>query len=182
LARRKGVPVITFSITTLSAAFREFRRELEKVGVVAFYNSNGPADIKSKYGGIFFYGLHQVAQVTDLLGIQVDTAELRAHGKDGIATLIYGNGPVVTINCVNNGLWAFHATAIGDKGILDWTFANDANPYLAGTKLFTTMFRTGKEPIPHERMLAPIAVLEALSRSLKCRRPVKVASVSAEST
>ena len=174
LARKRAVPITSFSILVLQKTFRDFRKALKKVGRVDFLTSAGPAELKSRYGGIFFYGIHQVDPVIEMLGGQVDTAHLRAHGKGGVATLTYKHGPLVTIHCVNNGLWQFHTTATGDKGILDWTFEMDASPYIAGARVFTRMFQTGKEPFAHQRMLTPIAVLEALAKSLKSRRPVKV--------
>ena len=178
LARRSGVPIVSFSVKVLHETFREFREALRDVGDIAFLNSTGPADLKSTYGGVFFYGIHQVDPVIELFGNQVDTACIRPHGKGGIATLTYRKGPVVTINCVNNGFREFHSTAVGDKGLVDWTFGRDASPYIAGARLFVDMFRTGKEPIDHERMLAPIAVLEALAESLETGRTVKVARVA----
>lgn len=177
LSRKRGVPITSFSVKVFHRTFRDFRRALRKAGKVAFFTSTGPADLKSRYGGIFFYGIHQVDPVIELFGNKVETALLRRHGKQGVATLVYRDGPIVTINCVQNGLFRFHASAVGDKEIVDWTLGSDARPYIAGARLFTRMFRTGKAPIPHERMLAPIAVLEALAKSLKFGGPVKVARV-----
>jgi len=178
LARKRGVPIVSFSVKVLHETFREFREALQGVGGVAFFNSTGPADLRSKYGGVFFYGIHQVDPVIELFGNQVDTVRIQPHGKGGLATLTYKRGPVVTINCANNGFRGFHSTAVGDKGLVDWTFGRDASPYIAGARLFVDMFRTGKEPISHERMLAPIAVLEALGESLQTGQTVKVACVA----
>ncbi|MBT3376864.1 MAG: Gfo/Idh/MocA family oxidoreductase [Lentisphaerae bacterium] len=178
LSRKHGVPIISFSVRVLHKTFRDFREAVKGVGDVAFLNSTGPADLKSKYGGVFFYGIHQVDPVIELFGNQVDTAFIRPHRAGGIATLTYKRGPVVTINCVNNGFRGFHSTVVGDGGLVDWTFGRDASPHIVGARLFVDMFRTGEEPIPHERMLAPIAVLEALAESLETGRTVKVARVA----
>lgn len=178
LARQRGVPITSFSVKVLQDGFAEFRDALGEVGSVAFCTSSGPADIDSQYGGVFFYGIHQVDPVIELFGPAVETVSLRRCGRNALATLWYGEGPVVTINCLNNGLSTFHASVVGDKGILDWTFGRDPAPHLAGAKLFTEMFRTGVEPIAHERMLAPIAVLEALAESLRSGGPVQVADVA----
>ncbi len=177
LAKRRGVPITSFSVRVLHRSFRDFRDAFERLGTVSFLNSSGPADIGSKYGGIFFYGIHQVDPVIELFGPRVDTASLRAHRRGGIATLTFRHGPVVTINCVHGGCRQFHMTAVGEKEILDWTFGRDASPYIVGARLFTNMFKTGEEPFAHERFLAPIAVLEALAQSLAVGHPVKVARV-----
>ncbi|MCK5804360.1 MAG: Gfo/Idh/MocA family oxidoreductase [Lentisphaeria bacterium] len=179
LARKRGVPIVSFSVKVLHETFKDLQKALADVGTVAFLNSTGPADLKSKYGGVFFYGIHQIDPVIELFGNQMDTAQILPHGSGGIAVLTYKNGPVVTINCANNGSRVFHCTAVGDQGLVDWTFGRDASPYLAGARLFTEMFQTGKEPIAHERMLAPIAVLESLAKSLELGgQPVKVGKVA----
>ena len=36
------------------------------------------------------------------------------------------------------------------------------------------MFKTGKEPFTHERMLAPVATLEAMAKALKLSKAVRV--------
>ena len=176
LARKKRVAIVSFSVKVYHQTFRDFRKALKGIGKVRFFTSTGPVDLESTYGGVFFYGIHQVDPVIELFGNQVETASLHARGKDGVATLTYRNGPIVTINCARDR-GGFHASVVGDQGMLDWNFTNDPKPYIAGARLFTRMFRTGKAPIPYERMLAPVAVLEALAKSLKLGRPVKVAKV-----
>jgi predicted dehydrogenase len=51
----------------------------------------------------------------------------------------------------------------------------DSNPYLGGVKTFLRMFRTGKEPFSASEILEPIAVLEALQKSVKTGKKVRVA-------
>jgi len=179
LARKKGVPITSFSVKVFQKSFKDFAKAAGKLGKIAIVNSSGPCDIRSQYGGISFYGIHQVDPMIEMFGNQVETAHLRAVGDNGVATLTYKDGPIITINCVKSGSGCgdFFCTVVGEKQVMGWPFGYDANPYLAGAKIFTTMFRTGKEPIPHERMLAPVAALEALDKSLKLGKPVKVASV-----
>ena len=178
LAREKGVPITSFSVKVFQKNFKEFAKAMAKAGEVAFFTTSGPADAKSKYGGIFFYGIHQIDPVVELFGTQAETAELRRHGTNAVATITYKNGPVVTMNCLHNGNRAFHCSVVGDKDIVDWTFGQDENIYLAGLKMFTSMFRTGKEPIGHERMLAPVAILEALEKSLQNKKVERVGKVA----
>ncbi|MFC1452879.1 Gfo/Idh/MocA family protein [Verrucomicrobiota bacterium] len=178
LARKKKVPITSFSTIPIQESFVEFKKATKKLGTVAHLNSFGPADLTSKYGGVFFYGIHQVDAIIELLGTEVDCVSLHRHGKGGLGVLTYRNGPVVTLHCVNNGSYAFHWSALGDKEVLDLTYASDQSPFLAGARTFLKMFRTGKEPLSHERMLAPVAVLEAMAKSLSLKgKPVKVRRV-----
>jgi predicted dehydrogenase len=175
LARRERVPITSFSAIVRQAGFAAFKKSVAKLGPIASLTSTGPVDLKSKWGGVFFYGIHQVDAIVELLGGGAETACVMRHGKGGVAILTYKEGPMVTINCIDNGNWTWHWSVVGPKDILDYTHQYDASPYLPGTRMFTTMFRTGKEPLSHERILAPIAILEALAKSLKTGRRVKVA-------
>jgi predicted dehydrogenase len=174
LAARKGVPITTFSTIAMQDDFKAFKKAVRKIGPVISLTTSGPVDLKSKWGGIFFYGIHQVDAIIDLLGTDVARVNVQKHGRDGLATLLYKDGPMVTMYCVKDGPYGFHWSAIGQKGTVDWTARFDTDAYLAGARVYTRMFRTGKEPYSRERMLAPVAVLEAMDRSLKQHKSVKV--------
>ena len=66
---------------------------------------------------------------------------------------------------------------VAGKEILDWRHVNDDAVYLKGLRAFTKMFRTGVEPIAEPRMLAPLAALEAMEKSLARKTAVKVGKV-----
>ena len=57
---------------------------------------------------------------------------------------------------------------------MDKEIAFDESPYLGGTKAFRKMFRTGKSAETVETMLGPVAVLEALEKSVTRGARVKV--------
>jgi hypothetical protein len=57
------------------------------------------------------------------------------------------------------------------------SLGHDPKTLAATTRIFTQMFRTRKEPFSDQRMLAPIAVLEAMAKSLSKNKPVSVAKV-----
>lgn len=177
LARKMRVPITSFSVIPMQKNFSEFKRAVRKIGTVVSVTTTGPVDLKSKYGGVFFYGIHQVDAIIELLEGRPDAVRVQKHANGGVATLTYKNGPIVTMNCVNNGNGRFHWSAVGDTTVLDWNHSMDPNPYLTGARTFVRMFRTGKEPFSHERMLAPVAALEAMARSLRLGKLVKVASV-----
>ena len=173
LARAKRVPVTSYSSIPTQKAFIEFRDEVAEMGAVRAGVSSGPVDLKSKYGGIFFYGIHQVDAVIELFGMDVTHVELRRQGDSGVGILYYKDGKIVTLNLVKGGS-RFNFLAYGEKGVLWCKPESDPVPYLASTKTWVDMIRTGREPIEHRRMLAPVAVLEALDKALKTGKRVKV--------
>ncbi len=78
------------------------------------------------------------------------------------------------VDCMVPAGRGFRLAASGANGGFYEPIVNDKNPYLVTTRIFTRMFRSRKEPFTEERMLAPIAVLSAMDKSLKEKRPVKV--------
>ena len=177
LARRKKTPVTSFSVVPLQQSFADFKAAAANLGTVCSLTTAGPVDIESQWGGVFFYGIHQVDVIVSLLGAGVSTVQMLRHGENGIVFLKYENGPMATLTCIKQGLDKFHWTAIGEKGLVDWTHQHDANPYLNGLRTFVKMFETKQEPFEASRILAPIAVLEAIAKSVKIGRPAKVAKV-----
>jgi len=178
-ARRARVPVTSFSTVPTSRSFAAFRKALAKAGTVRAAASTGPCDLESVYGGIFFYGIHQVDCLIELFGTDVDAVAVnRARkGKDAVATLFFRSGLVASMHCLTGGKTGFQISAATDAEALSVKLVSDANPYLTGIKTFCKMFKTGKEPLPHKRILAPIAVLEAMEKSIKTGKVTPVTKV-----
>lgn len=177
-ATRLKVPVTSFSVLPKQAAFAEFAREARKLGRIQSVVSTGSCDIKSKHGGVFFYGIHQVDMVVRLLGWDVTHAELHRGKANHTATLYSAGGAISTMNLISEGRPAFQLSAIGKKGRLDRTIAYDDSPYLTGVRSFCRMFKTGKTDETRESILTPVAVLEALEKSLKTRKRVKLPAIT----
>lgn len=175
--QRRGVPVTTMSAVPHQACITEIRKAIKEVGPVKAVHINGPGDYRSPYGGIWFYGIHQVDLMVELLGANPKTATLLASGDDSTAVVGYADGVTVTMSFVKSGLKSFSLSLVGENGSSNHKIVMDGSPYLATTKKFTFMFRTGREPFTRQRMLAPLAVLEAMAKSLLEHKTVKVSPV-----
>ena len=170
-----GVPVCSFSTLPKQAAFAALKKQAGKLGRIYAVVSTGPCDIKSKWGGIFFYGIHQVDMIVRLLGGQVVYAQVnQGAGKNHTATLTCQNGAVATLNLIGEGSAPFHLSVVGEKGRFDQCIDFDQSPYLTGVKEFVRMFRTGKTGETAQTMLGPVAILEALEKSIGRRQRVRV--------
>ena len=177
IARRTKTPVTSFSSNPLQQNFADFKAAVAKLGEVYSLATAGPADIESPWGGVFFYGIHQVDAIISLLGPCAGTARMFRHGDNAVAVLTYPKGPMVTMTCIKTGFHHFHWSALGEKGAVDWDHHDDTNVLLKGLQTFLKMFTTKEQPFEGKRMLAPIAVLEAMAKSLKTGQAVKVAKV-----
>ena len=169
------VPVASYSVLPKQQSFVDFKREMRKLGTIYSLVSTGPCDIKSKHGGIFFYGIHQVDMILNLLGYDMAHGEIvRGAGKNHAGIITYKNGAVATMNFVGGGPARFHLSAIGEKGRLDSFIPFDESTYLTGTRTFCRMFKTGKTSETAESMLGPVAALEALEKSISQGKRVKI--------
>ncbi|MCK4625314.1 MAG: Gfo/Idh/MocA family oxidoreductase [Phycisphaerae bacterium] len=177
--RRAKVPVTSFGALPMQKSFADFRRDANRGGAVRAVASVGPCDLDSTYGGIFFYGIHQVEMLVEAFGTDVSAVSVAkaGKGKDAAATLFFRSGLVATMHCMIGWSSGFHISAVKDKGPIARKMLFDADPYLTGIRTFCKMFKTGKEPLDHKRILAPIAVLEAMEKSVKTGKITPVAKV-----
>jgi predicted dehydrogenase len=176
-ARKLKVPVCSFSVLPKQASFIQLQKDVKKLGRILSVVSTGPCDIHSKYGGVFFYGIHQVDMVVRLLGQDVTHAQLNRGQKNHSATLYSASGAISTMNLINEGRPDFHVSVLGENGRIDQTITRDQSTYLTGIRDFCSMFRTGKTDETDASILTPVAVLEALEKSQKSRKKVKVATI-----
>ena len=180
-AAELGVPVCSFGVVPLQSAFVALKKEVSKLGQIHALVSTGPCDVKCRWGGIFFYGIHQVEMVLRLLGYAVSHAQVvRGRGKNHVATLAYRDGKVATMNLIGDeavGGAFFHLSVIGAKGRIDQTIQTmpyAESMYYPGVRSFVRMFKTGKSTDTAETMLGAVAVLEALQKSIAAKGRVAV--------
>jgi predicted dehydrogenase len=180
-ARKLRVPVTSFSSMPAQKAFGKLLQAVKKAGDVRAVSSIGPADIMSQWGGIFFYGIHQVDMLIEGFGQDIAAVSVtkKKAGEKFLATvtLFWDSGLMATMQCLTGGETGFHMAVSTDKGVIAERIVSDADPYLAGIKRFVKMFKDGKEPYSHSRILAPVAVLEAMEKAVTSGKLEKVAKV-----
>ena len=170
-------PVCTMSSIYYHEDMPAFRKRLAKIGKIRLLRLSGPGDWNSQWGGIWFYGIHQVELMIHLLGTGAAAASMSKNAKDSMAVVNYPDGLTVEMAFLTECPYRFQIQAIGHDGSLDFTMGHDPKTLHCTTKIFTTMFRTRKEPFTDQRMLEPLAVLEAMARSLAKNKPVAIAKV-----
>lgn len=176
-AAKKGVPITTFSSIPMQPGFQAFKKSLAKLGVLRAVQSTGSVDVRSRWGGIFFYGIHQVDAMVELLGTAALGVNVHARKGRAVATVLFESGVVASMNCIPEEAGGFHWTAACDKEIATFKHVYSGNPYLVTAQRVLKLIRNRDNGFSRERMLAPVAILEAMERSLKTGRPVRVASL-----
>ncbi len=173
-ARELDVPVCSFSVLPKQASFAQLQEDVRELGRIISVVSTGPCDIDSEYGGVFFYGIHQVDMVVRLLDQDITHVQLNRGKQNHTATLYSASGAISTMNLVGEGRVDFHVSVIGEKGRADRVISYDANTYLTGVLDFCRMFSTGETDETDGSMLTPVAVLEALEKSQASGEKVEV--------
>ncbi len=174
LARKTKTPVTSYSTAPIQKSFVAFRKKIAELGDLAGGAIFGHCDLRSPYGGVFFYGVHQVELAGEIFGYNVKSVQITQNRKCSTGQLLYASGVAVTLHFFKQIRPEFSLTVVGSKGIRHQEIATDPDPYLGGIKLFTAMFRTRREPRAHNDILQTVRILEALERSKKSGHIEKV--------
>ena len=86
-AAELGVPVCSFSVLPRQASFSQLKQDIAGLGRVVSVITTGPCDIESEWGGVFFYGIHQVDMAVRLLDNDVTHAQVNLGGTRTIPAL-----------------------------------------------------------------------------------------------
>lgn len=173
-ARELDVPVCSFSVLPKQASFAQLQEDVRELGRIISVVSTGPCDIDSEYGGVFFYGIHQVDMVVRLLDQDITHVQLNRGRQNHTATLYSASGAISTMNLIGEGRVGFHVSVIGENGRTDRVIGYDENTYLTGVLDFCHMFSMGETDETDGSILTPVAVLEALEKSQESGEKVEV--------
>ena len=166
-ASELGVPVTSFSTLPHQRSFKEFARKARRLGRLRLVVATGSCEIRSPWGGIFYYGIHQLDMALRLLGYDLSFARLtRGRRHNHVANLGFKGGEIACFNLVGGKGAEFHLSAVGERGRLDQVIEFDESPYLSGIRAFIKTFNTGLTEETEDTMLGPVTALQALEKSL----------------
>jgi predicted dehydrogenase len=168
MARKHGTPVTSYSSIAHSAATFDMKEQVASMGKITQVVRTGPVDMNSKYGGIFFYGVHIVQPLMYMFGEDIDRVRVSRNGNSGSANLVYRNGIFTTLILKETGGWETFVETEDGLNKLE-SFVEESDPSICYTDM-VDMFRTGREPRSHESILNCVRVLEALEKSVKSQQ------------
>jgi len=165
LARKHGTPVTSYSTIAQSAATFDMKEQIESMGEINQVVRTGPVEMDSKYGGIFFYGVHIVQPLMYMFGEDIERVRVTRNGQTGSANLVYKNGLFVTL-ILKNLAYDWETFVETEDGLIELkSRVEESDPAICYTNM-VEMFRTGKEPRSHASILNCVRVLEALEKSV----------------
>jgi len=173
MARKYKTPVTSYSSIAHSEGTYDIKKQVETMGQIDQFVRFGPVDMDSKYGGIFFYGVHLLQPVMNIFGDDIDKVKVIRKGKNGSATLVFKSGLYATL-VFNSGYGGWKTFVETKNGLVEVkSRVEEPNPGINYADMIE-MFRTGKEPRSYKSILSGVAVLEALEKSVDSQEWVKV--------
>ncbi|MDP2337101.1 MAG: Gfo/Idh/MocA family oxidoreductase [Bacteroidota bacterium] len=169
MAREAGTPVSSYSTVAHSDSTFDIAGQIKSLGEINNVVRYGPAEIESPYGGIFFYGVHLVQPLMYMFGDDIKVVKINKYGEKAGAVLIFESG--LQANLVFSSLhYGWETFVETKKGIVELkSRVQETNPERCYRDM-VEMFRTGKVPLSHESILKPIAVLEAMEKSVSSEK------------
>ncbi len=174
MARKVDTPVTSYSSVAHSDTTQDLIRQVKNMGNISQVIRTGPVDLDSKYGGVFFYGVHILQPLMCIFGEDIKRVKVSRNGQYGNASLEFSSGLFATLifKSVSRGWETFVETKVGLIKLQSTVEETDpAKNYVD----MVEMFRTGKEPRSHQSILNCVSVLEALEISAESEKWVPVA-------
>ena len=166
LAEKYNTPITCLSSVAYGPGMDDMSaqvKELEDVGPIVI---TGPAGINSKYGGIFFYGIHTVERLFKLFGDDAEEVRATRHGPHTTFQVKFTSGHLATIMLARR----WEVLCVTREGLKEIKPRFESEDQLHMYAAIVKMFQTGEEPRSHESILRSIAALEAMERSVLSER------------
>ncbi len=173
LAKKLGTPVSSFSSIANSNGTLDMKKQVQEMQEVAQIVRTGPLELDSKYGNIFFYGVHLVQPILDIFGYDVTRVRISKNGNRGNASLHFKSGLFATL-VFKEKSYGWETFVESKAGFVELkSRIEEPNPGTNYTDM-VEMFRTGKEPRSHQNILDCVSVLEALEKSAETEKWIDV--------
>ena len=173
MAREAGTPVTSYSSIAHSAATFDIKKQVSEMDNIHQVIRTGPVDLDSKYGGVFFYGVHILQPLMVMFGEDIERVRITRDGLFGNATLKISNGLLATLVFKQKSRGWETVVETDDEMIELKSRVEEPDPALNYVDM-VEMFRTGKEPRSHQSILNCVSVLEALEKSAETEKWVEV--------
>ena len=166
MARKVGTPVTSYSSIAQSSATLNMKEQVAGMAGIVQVVRTGKVDLDSKYGGVFFYGVHLVQPLMYIFGEDIERVKITRNGSRGTANVQFSSGLFATLIMKEKAYgWE---TFVETKNGFTELKSNVEETYPAKNYVdMVEMFRTGKEPRSHQSILNCVSVLEALEKSAK---------------
>jgi len=173
MARKQGTPVTSFSSIAQSAGTFDMKEQAQSMQDIKQVVRTGTVDLDSKYGGVFFYGVHILQPLLFIFGEDVEQVCVNRNGSFGNASFRFSSGLFATL-IFKEKAYGWQTYVECKKGFVELkSRVEEPDPGKNYTDM-VEMFRTGKEPRSHQSILNCVSILEALEKSAESEKWVDV--------
>jgi predicted dehydrogenase len=170
LGKAAGVPWFTASSLRYWSQTERLKTP-EGIGPVLAYDVLGPTIREPHVPSLFWYGVHAVEMLYQLMGAGCESVSMQTSGNQDVVIGKWKDGRLGVVRGFSTELYAFSITVYGAKGVRHSEEAPDTyGPLLAQ---IATFFRTGVPPVKPEESLEIMAFMQAADMS-KARAGVLV--------
>jgi hypothetical protein len=162
LAEKHGTPITCLSTAAFGPGIDDVRKQVEEIGEIISAITTGPAQIDSKYGGIFFYGIHLVERLFKIFGDDISAVRATRHGPKTTFQFKFSSGQLATSILMRG----WRTICLTPEGLREVNPRFEVEDSLYTYSAIVRMFQTGEEPRSHESILKTVATLEAMERSV----------------
>lgn len=167
-------PVTSYSTLAQSDQTFDMKAQISAFNHIEHIFWYGPADIESKWGGIFFYGVHIVQPMMVIFGDDVERVRVNRSGKNAAANVVFKSGYFATLVFTKQHERGIVLITDDGEKKLELRIKETDPPKCY--RDMVQMFRNGNEPRSHQSILKCVAVLEALEKSVKSQQWEAVAN------
>ena len=173
MARKVGTPVTSYSSIAQSNATFDMKEQVNSMDKIIQVVRTGTVDLDSKYGGVFFYGVHIIQPLLYVFGEDVTRVKISRNGSCGNAGLQFSSGLFATL-IFKEEAYGWETFVESKDGFAELkTSVEETNPAKNYVDM-VEMFRTGKDPRSFQSILNCVSVLEALEKSAETEKWVDV--------
>ncbi len=173
LAEKKEVPLTSFSMVRYDSAIQNLKQNLPEMGKIMTGDVAGIITPNvNEYGGMIFYGIHTTELMLEIFGYGVEKI-FAIHGNDNTIAVASYPHAIVTMHFMGQSSYLFCVTVHGkEKSLYQPADANDYLPQ--GLKQMIHLLRTHEVHLSPAQLFEPVAIHEAIDRSLQEGKEVDV--------
>jgi predicted dehydrogenase len=166
LAEKHKTPITCLSGLGIGPGVDDMAAQVAEMAEIGPILVTGPADVDSKYGGIFFYAVHFVERMFKVFGDDVISVQATRHGSHTSFQYRFASGILGTAFLANE----WHLNILTKEGWVEIKPRHEIEDSLYMYSAIVRMFQTGEEPRTHESILKVVSTLEAMERSVSSER------------
>lgn len=157
-----GAPVVSHSPVRFTEGWRELADACARRGTPRRLRLTGPADPRSEWGGLLFYGIHLTDPALSLLDADPAPPDVRS-APDGIEAVTEADGCTVElVFTVPNGAARFHALAGWGGAALERELRLAPDYLTPGLDDFFAVVAGRKPPESADRLRRPVGLLQQI--------------------